>query len=106
MSERAVFEILPQKASHLLNGENIMKTAEELDALKNEVETLRNKFAELTENETELAAGGTGEYEFEAERYEFRCNIECLRGYLQNKMSKAPYPDRVQIAIGYLDKIY
>ena len=36
-----------------------MKTKEELKALKKEVETLNNKFAELTEEELAYVAGGS-----------------------------------------------
>ena len=36
-----------------------MKTKEELNALKEEVETLNKKLAELTEDELRLVAGGT-----------------------------------------------
>ena len=35
-----------------------MKTKEELNALKNEVETLNAKLAELTEDEIKLVTGG------------------------------------------------
>ena len=35
-----------------------MKTKEELNALKTEVETLNNKLAELTEEELEQVTGG------------------------------------------------
>ena len=35
-----------------------MKTQEELNALKEEVETVKGKLAELTEEELELVAGG------------------------------------------------
>ena len=37
-----------------------MKTKEELNALKNEVETLNNKLAELTEDELTQVIGGVG----------------------------------------------
>ena len=37
-----------------------MKTKEELTALKEEVETLNKKLAELTEEELRLVVGGTG----------------------------------------------
>ena len=37
-----------------------MKTKEELNALKNEVETLNKKLAELTEDELKQVTGGTG----------------------------------------------
>ena len=37
-----------------------MKTKEELNALKEEVETLNKKLAELTEEELEQVAGGSG----------------------------------------------
>ena len=37
-----------------------MKTKEELNALKNEVETLNKKLAELTEDELRLVVGGAG----------------------------------------------
>ena len=36
-----------------------MKTAEELNALKEEVETLNRKLAELTEEELEQVSGGS-----------------------------------------------
>ena len=37
-----------------------MKTKEELNALKNEVETLNKKLAELTEDELKMVNGGFG----------------------------------------------
>ena len=37
-----------------------MKTKEELNALKNDVEALNRKLAELTENEMEHVTGGQG----------------------------------------------
>ena len=37
-----------------------MKTPEELNALKNELETLNAKLAELTEEELEQVSGGIG----------------------------------------------
>ena len=37
-----------------------MKTKEELNTLKNEVETLNNKLAELTEDELTQVIGGVG----------------------------------------------
>ena len=37
-----------------------MKTKEELNALKEEVETVSKKLAELTEEELEQVSGGTG----------------------------------------------
>ena len=37
-----------------------MKTNEELNALKNEVETLNKKLAELSEEELEQVTGGSG----------------------------------------------
>ena len=40
-----------------------MKTKEELDALKEEVETLNKKLAELTEEELEQVTGGNIEQE-------------------------------------------
>lgn len=40
-----------------------MKTKEEIDALKEEVETLRRKLAELSEEELEQVSGGTS-YDF------------------------------------------
>ena len=39
-----------------------MKTAEELNALKEEVETLNKKLADLTEEELEQVAGGGQNY--------------------------------------------
>ena len=41
-----------------------MKTKEELSALKEEVETLNKKFAELTEEELRNVFGGTGSMNF------------------------------------------
>ena len=40
-----------------------MKTAEELNALKEEVETLNKKLAELSEDELKQVAGGYNGYE-------------------------------------------
>ena len=37
-----------------------MKTKEELNALKEEVETVKKKLSELTEDELRLVVGGTG----------------------------------------------
>ena len=37
-----------------------MKTKEELNVIKEEVETLNNKLAELTEEELEQVVGGSG----------------------------------------------
>lgn len=42
-----------------------MKTKEELNAIKNEVETLTRKLAELNEDELKRVAGGWGYQEFE-----------------------------------------
>lgn len=39
-----------------------MKTKEELNALKNEMETLNKKLYELTEEELTQVSGGTDEY--------------------------------------------
>ena len=49
-----------------------MKTKEELNALKEEVETLNKKLAELTEEELKQVTGGQmiGEKEFEYKIYE------------------------------------
>ena len=41
-----------------------MKTKEELDALKEEVEAVNKKLAELSEEELEQVTGGIGIYEF------------------------------------------
>ena len=41
-----------------MKGYNIMKTPEELNVLKEEVETLKKKLAELTEDELKQVAGG------------------------------------------------
>ena len=41
--------------------ETIMKTKEELNALKEEIETLNKKLAELTEDELEQVTGGIGD---------------------------------------------
>ena len=41
-----------------MKGENAMKTKEELNALKDEVETMYAKLAELTEEELAQVAGG------------------------------------------------
>ena len=44
--------------------ENHMKTSEELNVLKEEVEALNRKLAELTEEELKQICGGNGEYGF------------------------------------------
>ena len=49
-----------------------MKTAEELNALKNEVETLNRKLAELTEDELALVAGGDSGYNWDNIRLDRR----------------------------------
>lgn len=53
-----------------------MKTKEELNALKEEVETLNKKLAELSEDELKLVTGGTGMFDVpDADRdqqYEYR----------------------------------
>ena len=41
-----------------MKGETIMKTVEELNALKEELEALNKKLAELTEEELKLVAAG------------------------------------------------
>ena len=46
------------KQKQSLKGEITMKTQEELNALKNEVETLNKKLAELTEEELAQVTGG------------------------------------------------
>ena len=45
-----------------------MKTKEELNALKKEVETLNKKLAELNEEELEQVVGGLGNHETEPKR--------------------------------------
>ena len=42
-----------------------MKTKEELNALKEEVETLNKKLAELSEDELKKVAGGSDPYSFD-----------------------------------------
>lgn len=49
---------VPRISLHILKGENTMKTKEELNALKEEVDTLNKKLAELNEEELEQVAGG------------------------------------------------
>ena len=46
-----------------------MKTKEELNALKEEVETLRKKLAELTEEELAQVSGGSGKFAYEVPFY-------------------------------------
>ena len=61
-----------------MKGENLMKTKEELNALKKEVVTLREKLHELTEEELEQVTGGIvgggffvkGEVQFKKEEYD------------------------------------
>ena len=44
--------------------EKIMKTAEELNALKEEIETLSKKLAELTDEELKQVTGGGFQYDW------------------------------------------
>ena len=46
-----------------------MKTKEELNALKEEVETVSRKLAELTEEELAQVSGGNGKFAYEGPFY-------------------------------------
>ena len=50
-----------KKRNQNLKGANPMKTKEELNALKEEVETLNKKLHELTEEELKQVSGGDGD---------------------------------------------
>ena len=57
-----------------------MKTKEELNALKEEVESLNKKLAKLTEDELAQVLGGIGDYEFHFykgdEKKDFKPNFD------------------------------
>ena len=60
-----------------------MKTKEELNALKEQVETLNKKLAELTEEELKQVTGGQmiGEKEFEYKIYENKVEDKFRPGF-------------------------
>ena len=51
-----------------MKGEKTMKTKEELDALKIELEGLKEKLSELTEEELMAVTGGTNDTNTEVDR--------------------------------------
>ena len=70
-----------------MKGDHIMKTPEELKALKEEVETLNKKLAELTKEELSQILGGTGGRRDCETMCECPCgNIEYKEGYHINEL--------------------
>ena len=65
-----------------------MKTKEELNALKEEVETVSEKFHELTEEELEQVTGGTARPLFQALNQLLQRPIEIPNSMLQNTISQ------------------
>ncbi len=58
MSERSAFRNLVSESFASIERKNTVKTKEELNAIKEEVETLNKKLAELTEEELKQVNGG------------------------------------------------
>ena len=71
-----------------------MKTKEKLNALKNEVESLNKKLAELSEDELNQVIGGAADIDIRKDLYE---NI-ILSNSINGLMSDKPHPGYVTAA--------